>query len=177
VNVDKGYLGDAEGCCRHIVDFAWAGVAGACTCVSEPGETPKSQMSNASLVFRGTVRRIKTLPQHPEMKGRRRYAATFRIDEYWKGAPGQIATIYFLDAGCLAAGYETGKEYLVYGSLQEAKDYRADDIFLYGWTDVLPPGTPMLVPTACTPDGQTSSRLVRDTLRELGPGRLPLRTQ
>jgi hypothetical protein len=108
------------------------------------------------------------------MRGRQRYAVTFRVDQYWKGTPAQTITLYDLDAGtdCHGFGYEVGKEYLVYAFQEGAKDYKMDDFFWFGWTDVLAPGTSMLQPTACTPGGETSSRLVRRTMRELGLGRL-----
>ena len=55
-----------------------------------------------------------------------------------------------------------------------ARDYRLDkDYFWFGWTDVLPEGTHMLVPAACAPGGETTVAVVRTALRELGKGRTP----
>jgi hypothetical protein len=113
------------------------------------------------------------------MKGRGRHAITFRVDEYWKGAPGRTLIIYGVDDGtdCLGDGaYEVGKNYLVYASEQDVQDVTVDGLpggpLWYGWTDVLPKGTKMLVPgTACVPGGEASA--VRKSLRELGTGRPP----
>jgi hypothetical protein len=93
-----------------LLSLGMIGAADACTCVSAVGGSAKSQMSNASLVFRGTALESKLLTQHPEMRGRQRYAVTFRVSEYWKGAPGQTVTLYDLDAGtdCMGFGYEVG---------------------------------------------------------------------
>ena len=136
-------------------------------------------MNDASVVFRGTVLERLALPQRSEMKGRGRYAITFRVDEYWKGTPGRRVTLYGVDGGtdCLGdGGYEVGKDFLVYASERDVQDVTYDGLrdgpFWYGWTDVLPRGTKMLVPqTACTPGGESSA--VRKNLRELGKGRIP----
>ena len=136
-------------------------------------------MSYASVVFRGTVVSRRALPQRTEMKGRGRYAITFLVDEDWKGNPGRSVTLYGLDGGtdCLGdGGYKVGKNYLVYASEQDAQDVTIDGFpdgpFWYGWTDVLPKGTKMLVPqTACMPGGETSA--VRKSVRELGKARIP----
>ncbi len=145
-----------------------------CTCIPEAGSTAKTDMKWTSIVFRGTVIRRQALPQRAEMKGRGRYAITFRVDEYWKGDPGQTVIIYGVDDGtdCLGGGgYKVGKNYLVYSSEQDVKDEVIDTFFWYGWTDVLPKGTKMLVPGSCTPGGEISA--VRKSLRELGKGRVP----
>jgi hypothetical protein len=91
-------------------------------------------MSSTAVVFRGTVAKSEVLKRHSEMKGRRRYAVTFRVHEYWKGTLGRSVTIYDLDPGtdCLGAGYQTGQEYLVYAGESPAKDYRLDEFFWYG---------------------------------------------
>jgi hypothetical protein len=150
-----------------------------CTCVVAKNSNARTAMSDASVVFRGTVLERLALPQRSEMKGRDRYAITFRVDEYWKGLPGRRVTLYGVDGGtdCLGdGGYEVGKDYLVYASEQDVQDVTYDGLrdgpLWYGWTDVLPRGTKMLVPqTACMPGGQTSS--VRKSLRALGKGRTP----
>ncbi len=132
-------------------------------------------MSDVSIVFRGTVLQRKTLRERPEMKGRGRYAITFRVDEYWKGAPGRSVVLYGLDGGtdCLGdGGYEVGKNYLVYASEHDVKDVILESFFWYGWTDVLPEGSRMLVPeTACMPGGESVK--VREAIRQLGKGRIP----
>ncbi len=135
-------------------------------------------MSGQSVVFRGTVLDRKTQPPRPEMKGRGRYAITFRVDEYWKGSPGQTIIIYGLDSGpdCMGdGGYKVGKNYLVYAYEQDVKDVIMGKIFWYGWTDVLPEGTKMLVPnTACMPGGESSA--VRKAIQQLGKGCIPAKT-
>jgi hypothetical protein len=117
----------------------------------------------------------KILPPRAEMRRRNRYAITFRVDEYWKGAPGRKVVIYGLDPGtdCLGdGGYLTGRAYLVFALEQRVKDVRLADYFWYGWTDVLPEGSAMLVPdAACKPGGEVAK--VRAALNRLGPGRVP----
>jgi len=146
-----------------------------CTCVVAVNPNARTAMSDVSVVFRGTVVQRRTLPRRIEMRGRGRYAITFQVDEYWKGTPGRNVILYGVDDGtdCLGdGGYEIGKNYLVYASEQVVKDVIMDGIFWYGWTDVLPEGTTMLVPqTVCRPGGATSA--VRKALRELGRGRIP----
>jgi hypothetical protein len=137
-------------------------------------------MADVSVVFRGTVLERKALPQRSEMRGRRRYAITFRVDEYWKGSVGRRVIIYGVDDGtdCLGdGGYEVGKNYLVYAGEQDVRDVILEGgFFWYGWTDVLPKGTKMLMAqTACTLGGETSS--VRKAIRELGKARMPGKTE
>jgi hypothetical protein len=133
-------------------------------------------MEEASLVFRGVVLERKILPQRAEMKGRGRYAITFRVDEYWKGSPAASLVVYGMDGGtdCQDGGeYQVGKGYLVYAFQTAATDMWPEGHFWYGWTDILPEGTRMLVPlTACMPGGEI--RAVKRALRQLGKGRIPL---
>lgn len=132
-------------------------------------------MQSVDLVFRGTVTVSKALPLHPQMRGRQRYAVTFRVQEYWKGTPAPAITLYTLDPGtdCLGDDYQVGKEYLVYASEQEARDLQPDpDFFWYGWTDVVAAGTRIVLSqNACKPAGMVSSPWVRTALHELGRGR------
>jgi hypothetical protein len=154
----------------------WNLAALACTCVSFPNAKEAMADVYASVVFRGTVIKSEVLPQHPEMGGRRRYAVTFQVHEQWKGELKQALTLYSLDPGtdCMGAGYRVGEEYLVYAKLTPAQDYRYDDFFWYGWTDVVTKGSPMLVPTvACMPWGPTSVPEVRKSVRDLGRGSIP----
>ena len=149
-----------------------------CTCVVAEGGTSKAAIGNAPIVFHGTVLERKTLPQRSEMKGRGRYAITFRVNEFWKGSPGRQATLYGVDGGsdCLwDGGYVAGKDYLVYAAEVEAKDVvRENGQFWYGWTDVLPKGTKMLIPEdACMPGGLADRKALR---RDLGKGRIPPKT-
>ncbi len=113
------------------------------------------------------------------MKVRNRYAITFRVNEYWKGSLGRRVTLYGIDAraDCMGGGgYQVGKNYLVYAGQGKARDIILENgFFWYGWTDVLPEGTPMLVPQlACTPGGETST--ATQAIRELGKGRAPAKT-
>ena len=89
--------------------------------------------------------------------------------------PLRVSAIYGLDPGtdCLGdGGYQVGKEYLVYASEQRSKDFLMGDYFWYGWKDILPEGSVMLVPdTACKPGGEAAK--ARVALDQLGPGRVP----
>jgi hypothetical protein len=113
------------------------------------------------------------------MKGRQRYAITFQIAEYWKGSPGKTVALYGMQSGtsCGDDAYEVGKSYLIYASDQPVKDLTAGNFFFYGWTDVLPEGTRMLIPqTACSFGGKTDEPLAGNSLNELGEGRIPGKT-
>jgi len=147
----------------------------ACTCVSFP--TTGEAMNSSALVFRGSVVDVERLAEHPLMRGRQRYAYTFRVAEYWRGSPTRTIRLYALDASmdCMGTRFDSGKEYLVFGSEEKAKDYQPDpNFYWYGWTDVLAPGTPMFQPiTACVPGGNTSASEVRKQLRQLGRGLVP----
>jgi hypothetical protein len=152
----------------------WGGPAFSCTCVW--AAKPPVDFG-ASVVFRGTVTDKKLLPVREEMNGRGRYAITFRVDENWKGSRQRTIVIYGLDEGTDCRGgssYEVGKNYLVFASEQQSQDVSLDGTKLwFGWTDVLPKGTPMLVPMGCTPGGETSKVFVKDALNQLGKGSPP----
>jgi hypothetical protein len=129
----------------------------------------------ASAVFRGTVTGRKLLPTRSEMKGRRRYEITFLVDETWMGPQQRTAVIYGLDNGtdCMGgSSYEVGKSYLVFAREQPSQDI---PVYAINWwfTDVLPKGTPMLVPKECTPGGETSKQSVKNAIDQLGNGSLP----
>jgi hypothetical protein len=147
-----------------------------CTCVTTAlTSTAKTMMTDDAVVFRGVVTARKTLPSRAEMRGRNRYAITFRVGEYWKGSPVRTLVIYGLDPGtdCLGdGGYQVGKEYLVYAREARAKDVLMGDYFWFGWKDILPEGSVMFVPdTACKPGGEAAK--ARVALDELGRGRVP----
>jgi hypothetical protein len=144
-----------------------------CTCVW----TTKPPVDfGASVVFRGTVTDRKLMPARAEMK-RGRYEITFRVDEVWKGSRQRTIVLYGVDDGtdCMGgSSYEVGKNYLVFASEQSSQDVSLDGTKLwFGWTDVLPKGTPMLVPTACSPSGEISEIFVKDALNQLGKGSPP----
>ena len=162
---------------QQLVSFVFIALpAFPCTCVFAVDSTARDYLSTASVVFRGTVTQRETFPQRVEMKGRGRYAITFRVNEYWKGSPGRRVTLYGMDgrADCMGGGgYQVGKNYLVFAGQGKAKDIILENgFFWYGWADVLPEGTTMLVPQlACTPGGETSA--AKQAIRELGRGRAP----
>jgi hypothetical protein len=158
-----------------LLSLATIDQTAACTCVSAVGANARTEMKDASRVFRGIVLEAKTLPQHPEMKSRQRFTVTFRVDRSWKGPSARTVTVYDLDPGtdCQGFGYEVGKEYLVYAYLSEAEDYRLNPDLWFGWTDILAPGTKMLRPMACTPGGLTSERWAKKAMSELGKGNAP----
>ena len=95
---------------------AFGSAATACTVVYTP--TPREALKAAAIVFRGIVLKSEVLRRHPEMRGRQRYAVTFRAIEYWKGDQGETVLLYDLDPGtdCLGAGLQVGKEYLIFAS-------------------------------------------------------------
>ena len=131
-------------------------------------------MADDSVVFRGVVTAKKALPARPDLK-RNGYAITFRVDEYWKGSPGRTLVIYGVDPGtdCQGGGeYQVGKSYLVFAVAHAATDVLSGNDFWYGWKDMLPEGSVMLVPdTACKPGGEIPK--VKASLDQLGPGRAP----
>jgi len=155
-----------------VVAF-WGAPAFSCTCVSA---TKPPADFGASVVFRGTVTDKKLLPTRAEMKGRGRYAITFRVDENWKGSRQRTVVIYGLDeaADCMGgSSYKVGKEYLVFAAEQQSQDA---PVYGINWwfTDVLPKRTPMLVYSPCAPSGETSKVFVRDAINQLGKGSLPI---
>ena len=74
---------------------------------------------------------------------------------------------------CLGdGGYQVSKEYLVYAREGRATDVLLGDYFWYGWKDILPEGSVLLMPdTACKPGGEVAK--ARAALVELGRGRVP----
>jgi hypothetical protein len=162
-----------------VVGFAHAAIPSliACSCVSAVATTPRSEVTNAELVFRGTVLESKRLPQHSDSNVRQRYAVTFRVNRLWKGTPNETATLYDLSPGtdCQGFGFEVGKEYLVYASQAVAEDFKIGERLFYAWTDILTPGTQMLRPIPCTYGGLTSDKGVKNSLSGLGPGKAPAR--
>jgi hypothetical protein len=146
-----------------------------CTCMS--AVSPPVDFG-ASVVFRGTVTDKKLLPARTDMKGRGRYEITFQVDEAWKGSRQRKIVIYGLDDGtdCMGvSSYVVRKNYLVFAAEKPSQDvsWAGSTKLWFGWTDVLPKGTPMLVPTACAPSGETSEVFVRDALNKLGQGSPP----
>lgn len=140
-----------------------------CTCVSATDAADYG----ATVVFRGTVMEKKPLPVRTEMRGRGRYAITFRVEQYWKGPKQTSIILYGLDDGtdCLGgSSYQVGTEYLVFASEHPSKDVFLGADFWYGWTDVLPAGTLMLMDTSCAPGGKLSEPFVKDAIKRLGKG-------
>jgi hypothetical protein len=147
------------------------GVANACIALRLP---PHAALKLAAVVFRGTVVTSKRLSLHPEMRGRQRYAVTMRVAESWKGNPSETVTLYDLAPGtdCRGVGLQPGKQYLIFASKEGASDYRLGPDLWYGWTDILPSGTPILQPLA-TVGGDLSNPEIRSEARQLGPGETP----
>jgi hypothetical protein len=147
-----------------------------CTCVWPEKANAKALLKEPSIavVFRGQVLKRTTLPRRFEMGLRDRYAITFRVGEVWKGAPGPELTVYGMTGGtdCLGGDeYTLGKDYLVYASERKVEDVvLGTGLFWYGWTDILPTGTRMLVPEPCSFGGPVSD--VKDSLKTLGKGRV-----
>jgi hypothetical protein len=164
---------------RTLIALSWlagattSGVA--CTCVTSAASDAKTLMRTSTVVFRGVVTERKLLPTRADMRGRNRYAITFKVEEYWKGPLKRLVVIYGVDPGtdCLGdGGYQVGQEYLVYATETYARDFYLGEDFWYGWADILPLNTRILIPdTACMPGGEISS--VKHILRELGKGSHP----
>ena len=146
-----------------------------CTCL---WKTLPPADFGATVVFRGTVTDKKPLPSRTEMHGRGRYEIAFRVDEYWKGPQQPTMVVYGLDNGtdCMGgSSYVVGKNYLVFASERPSDDvlWPGGATFWFGWTDIVPKGTPILMPTACAPGGETSKIFVKDALSRLGKGTPP----
>ncbi len=143
-----------------------------CTCAVAM-DAPRS-LHSRSTIFRGTVIDKKVLPLRPEMRGRGRYAITFRVDRYWQGSSSPTLVLYTVDDGtdCLGgSSYLVGTNYLVFASSEESRDVFLEDYFWVGWVDILPKGTQMLVPETCAPGGESST--VKELIEQLGKGRAP----
>jgi hypothetical protein len=144
----------------------------ACTCMETP--SAREGLGRSSLVFRGTVVKSDKLVERSEMLRRQRYAVTLKVIEYWAGNPGKEVTLYDLDPGtdCMGFGFLVGREYLVFASQGLSKDHRLGSDFWYGWTDVLPPGTPMWEPlSGCSPGGEAGEAEIKRQLRQLRRGK------
>jgi hypothetical protein len=155
-----------------MLGFSFASPVMGCTMVNQP--TPREELKLAAVVFRGTVLKSEQLAMHPEMRGRQRFRVTLRVSEYWKGNLGETVTLYDLAPGadCMGQGMRPDKEYLIFASEEGARDHRFDNIFWFGWTDVLPAGTPMLQPMG-TLGGELSDAVVHSNMQHLGRGRKP----
>jgi hypothetical protein len=99
---------------------AVAPAAVACSCVTVgPAEWPFPDDGGKGMLFRGTAREIRELASE---NGRRRFAVTFGIHEYWRGKVGRQVTVEVTLSGfggdCLPLelGYRKGVAYLVYAS-------------------------------------------------------------
>jgi hypothetical protein len=143
----------------------------ACTCAYAALPQPDY---GASTVFRGTVTERKLLTDRTEMRGRKRYAITFRVDESWKGSRAGMLIVYGMDDGSDCQGgssYEIGKNSLVFADEGPSQDRMLGEKFWYGWTDVVPQGTRLLELRVCTPSGEISK--VSEALKRLGKGSVP----
>jgi hypothetical protein len=108
------------------------------------------------------------------MRGRGRYAITFRVDRYWQGPSSATLVLYTMDGGtdCLGGGeLIVGRDYLMYATSGESRDVFLEDRLWFGWTDILPKGSQMLVPEVCAESGESSSR--KRLIHQLGKGLSP----
>jgi hypothetical protein len=151
-----------------LLGLAASSIAAACTCIPQG---PKTDSTRASLVFRGTVQTVKEIPARPE-SARRRYAVTFTPSEYWTGTVDEQVTLHVLEPGtdCVGDSFAQGKEYIVFAVAQEARDFKWNDQFWFGWLDVLPAGTTILTGLgACNSTSEVA--LAAKTLKTLGKGK------
>lgn len=150
-----------------LLAFASSAVEG-CTCVSQGA---KADAARASLIFRGTVKDVRELPARREGP-RRRYTVTFAPSAYWKGTISDETTLHVIEPGsdCLGDSFLPGKEYVVFAVVQEARDYKVDDKFWYGWLDVMPAGSMILTGLgACSSTAEVQA--AAKTLKSLGKGK------
>ena len=112
------------------------------------------------------------------MHGRKRYAITFHVDEYWKGSLHRSIILYGLDDGADCMGgssFEVGENYIVFASPKPSEDVFLPDSkqLWFSWADVLPSGTRALMLTECAPSGETSAPFVKKAIDRLGKGHPP----
>ncbi len=113
------------------------------------------------------------------MRDRKRFAITFRVDEHWKGSVRGHIVIHGLDdsTDCMGvSSLEVGKNYLVFATERPSEDVYLlfpSKLLWYGWTDVIPKGTPVFMLTACAPTGEASQRFAKEALQRLGKGEVP----
>lgn len=152
----------------------------ACTCVSpvdpaNPETSDQMFIRTSSVVFRGVVVRKRKLPSAERIHGSV-YAVTYRVDEYWKGAPARELVIYGIanvfSGRCEGWGeVSVGKEYLIYAFEREVQnEYSQPDRTWIEYVDVIPKGTKIMTVGPCTPSGEVSRSDVDPALRKLGPG-------
>jgi hypothetical protein len=160
---------------RLLLAFCAAiSAASGCTCVSAIGVSGvKSDLDNASVVFRGVVAEVKELPSRPDLR-RLRYAVTFLVSKYWKGNPGREITLYILQPGtdCIGARFDLHTEYVVFATSQKAGDFRLEGRLQTGWLDLMGASTEFLtVNNFC--DSTGTAKKAGKTFRELGKGKKP----
>lgn len=166
-----------------------------CTCVVPVPEYAKARMADATVVFRGTLIERTALPERSDMAAKR-YAVKFRVHEYWKGSPANTLILYeaatlLLPVCSCSRPPEPGKVYLVYAVEKRARDEIMSDQdreilpFLlpsslprdttfrlwYGWTDIIPEGTAMLVESFG--GGDVTDSNVQRCIEVLGTGQTP----
>ena len=156
---------------RLFLAIYWGGsVASACTCLSLG---VKHDLGNASVVFRGVVTGMKELPTRSG-SGTKREVVTFLASRYWKGNRSREVALYTREPGtdCIGVHFEIGKEYVVFALEQESRDYWLDNVFWYGWLDILPAGSRFLtVNNFC--ESTAEVKVARKTIRALGNGVSP----
>ncbi len=166
-----------------------------CTIVVPDPANAKTRMAEATIVFRGTVIERTALPERSDMAAKR-YAVKFRVNEYWKGSPANTLILYeattLLYNPCSwSRPPEPGRVYLVYAVEKRAKDEIMSDQdrkilpsllpsslprdttfrLWYGWTDIMPEGTAMLVESFG--GGDVRDLNVQRCIEVLGTGQTP----
>ncbi len=149
--------------------------ATACKCSTED-QLRKLPDDHLVIAFRGSVTHVEVLPDHPNLTRRHPLAATFRVDEVWRGdVPARIVIHSLTPKGgdCDGFHFRAGEERVVYALPERAGPVypKWGPGFYRGWSDVVPEGTRIFVPVACYPQGLT--RHLREHLRRLGPGHPP----
>ena len=166
-----------------------------CNCVVPDPAYAKTRMAEATIVFRGTVIERKALPERSDMAAKR-YAVKYRVNEYWKGSPASTLILYeatttLLPICSCSLPPEPGMVYLVYAVEKPAKDEIISDQdrkilpsrlpsslprdttfrLWYGWTDIMPEGTAMLVESFG--GGHVADPSVQRCIEVLGTGQTP----
>ena len=166
-----------------------------CTDIVPAPEYAKTRMAEATVVFRGTVIERTALPERSDMAAKR-YAVKFRVNEYWKGSPASTLILYeavtLLYNPCSWSRQpKPGGVYLVYALEKRATDEIMSDQdrqilpsllpsslprdttfrLWYGWTDIMPEGTAMLV--EIFGGGEVSDLNVQRCIKVLGTGQTP----
>jgi hypothetical protein len=141
----------------------------------------KSHLRDYGFVFKGTLtnveyvepeRFVTIIPTLPPRKAPRRFVATFKVTDVWKGP---VAATYRIhtrepDGDCIGFPPETNKGYLVFAFLDVITVTPPNVWRLLDWNDLLPLGSAIMrMEEGCgTLSGETTWDDVKDTLKRLG---------